>query len=71
MTSINILDNNEKNELIRRFSRNFTQTFNSLRISSVNNKNDNESTKKNIRIKEKIDSTKYTDIYLNIASDNI
>ena len=61
MTSLNILDNNETNVLIKRFSRNFTQNFNSLRISSLGNKNDYESTKKNIRNKEKIDSTKYSD----------
>ena len=61
MTSINILDNNKTNDLIKKFSRNFTQNFNSLRISSLGNKNDYESAKNNIRNKDKIDSTKYTD----------
>ena len=61
MTSINLLENDEKNDLVKQFSRNFAKNFNLIRLSSQNNKSDNESTKKNIRNKEKIDSTKNTD----------
>ena len=71
MSSINLLDNNEKNELIKQFSRNFIQQLNSIRLSSLNNKKYFKSSNKSLRNKEKIDSTKNTDkTFLNSLFDD-
>ena len=62
MSSPNILENNsnndneEKNNLIKQFSRNIAKSFQSIKNSNISNKNNSESSpKKIIKKQEKSD----------------
>ena len=53
-----INDNNENDNLIKQFSRNFTKNFQALKLSNKANKNDDESPPKKIKKKEVSEQTK-------------
>ena len=54
-------ENNENNNLIKQFSKNFAKSFQSLKISVINDKKDNKPQPKKNKKKKRIDSSKNID----------